>query len=43
MSCGSRPGRYRAESQDVQLAKMPVGLLASLRATDKRRRYAKPF
>jgi len=43
LSCGSRPGRYRAESQDVPLANILVGLLASLRTTAELWRYAKPF
>jgi hypothetical protein len=38
----SRPGRYRAESKAVLQTGSIVGLLASLRATDKPWRYAKP-
>jgi hypothetical protein len=36
------PGRYRAESKAVLQTESIVGLVASLRATDKPRRYAKP-
>jgi hypothetical protein len=38
----TRPGRYRAEGKSVLQTGSIVGLLASLRATDKPWRYAKP-